>query len=49
MILTGKNRRTQVLCIVEYLLGEFMNAQDAEKAGLVSKVFPVEELVNKHH
>lgn len=29
------------------LPGERMSAQEAEKAGLVSKVFPVEELVDE--
>lgn len=28
-------------------LGERISAQEAEKAGLVSRVFPVEELVNE--
>lgn len=27
-------------------LGEFMSAQEAERAGLVSKIFPVDELVS---
>ena len=30
-----------------FFTGERLSAQDAERAGLVSKVFPVEELVNE--
>ena len=33
--------------ILFHLKGERLSAQEAEKAGLVSKVFPVEELVDE--
>lgn len=35
------------VCLSVHSAGERMSAQDAERAGLVSKVFPVSELVNE--